>query len=234
MRFLNVQNLALLTMFSGASLYATVINPTTGGSPVFVSATTLSSLGPLTFLQAVYANFNVVQSGNSGGTLAGTLETAVYKTPTGTLDFFYQITESTKDTKSISDLGSPILDQYGIPAGSTSVYSLSGVAGLGAGFQSSSIGASGLTATWTLGNDAITWLPLGMTPSKTSSVYSTIFVVTTQATLYSSDLASLQGGNLVAPTLGTASPAPEPGFYGVLGIGLSGLAFMIVRRRLTA
>jgi hypothetical protein len=228
MRF--AKNILLLSGLGCASLCATVITPTSAGTPVTVGATTVGSLGTLTFLQAITATFSIHQAGKSGGTLSGNLTTAVYRTGGGTLDFFYQITEDKANTKAISDLGAPIQDTFGA-SGGVNIYYLPVVTGLtgSAGFVSSTKGATPhLTASWTAGNNSISWLPQGM--GTTNSV-STVFVMTTQATSYSTDLASLQGGNLVAPSLGTASPTPEPGFYGVLGVGLSGLAFVAVRRR---
>lgn len=232
MKYINLKNAVLLSAVSCVSAYATVISP---GSPTPVivqpSSVTVAGLGTLTLVDSVTAAFN------SGG-FVGSLETAVYETNSGTLDFFYQVRQTAADTRAIATIDVPIDDMFGTSPNVVNADFLSSVAGLSqpsSPFASSSegtvSGSSRLTAAWQAGNDAVDFSPVGL---GAGTLVTTVLVLTTTAKDFQDDDALIAAGTHSANDLATFSPfvaTPEPGFYGVLALGLSGLAFAVVRRR---
>jgi hypothetical protein len=155
--------------------------------------------------------------------LSGSLESAVYKTASGTLDFFYQITDT---TGKVQDLGVPI----GAIGGTVSVfYVLSSSSPTPIPPFKAETNTDGIPsfASNTPGSPGIVDFTLS---NMKAGVTSVIFEVQTTDKTYTTGTANISTTVPRVATASTYSPVPEPGFYGLLAIGLAGLFWVATRR----
>jgi hypothetical protein len=229
------ESLCLLS-FIAASAHATLLNPGDTNQPI--GSTTVAGLGLVGGPIAESSETYSIVGGTSAKPqdLSGTLISAVYKTTGGTLDFFYQIEQNPNkpaspfDNVATQDLFAPITSEYSANAWYLQGGKLSGspfltptmVAGMQAGTRNLTASRNDFAVNFQLNQ-----LGLTVKPSMTTSA---VFVIATNAKLYQTDTAQISGGTISAHAE-TFSATPEPGFYGVLAIGLGILLVAFTRRQ---
>jgi hypothetical protein len=172
---------------------------------------------PGTLLASLSAPFTTIDT-------SGTLVSAVFREATGTLDFYYQVNSSLTSTGEISRTTDSLFTGFLTSVG----FRLDGAAVAGSLFVNGIVGSTsadrnlaGSVVGFTFGPpDAFKVFP---------GTSSTVLVISTNATSFTSGFASLIDGG--ATTVASFAPAavPEPSTFALLGV--SGLVFLRLRRR---
>ena len=221
--------LLMLTLaLVAVSAQATPLAP--GGNGVPVGETVPAGLT----LLASSGQVNWMAPGAPGaGMASGTLESAVYKTTAGTLDFVYQYTNDPTSTAGISQT-TGLSFAMGFCCNSVDADFFSNGSALGSGFVNGTAipqlvarsAAPGIVVTWTYNfpTDAT-----DINPGQTGAV----LVIATDATAFQTGtLGLIAGGTFTDVNVFEPAPAggvPEPAMFLPLGAGLMG--FALFRRR---
>lgn len=222
--FLTVAGLVMCAPNSQAA-FITPSNPVTaGGAAVPVPNTTAAQGTLLASLLSPYS------FSTTAGTTSGTLLAAVYRNPSGTLDFLYQVMNSAGSATALArESDTSFLGFATQVAFRTDGASLPG----GAGFVNGTAGIVPVTADrdasgTTVGFNFVPAPPGTKIPPGTTSA---VLVISTDATAYTNGNASvIDGGTQTVAAFQplAATTVPEPATYALFGAGL--LAFAGVRR----
>lgn len=154
----------------------------------------------------------------TAGTTSGTLTSAVYRNPSGTLDFYYQVANSATSATAIARESNTNFAGW--------------QTALGFRIDGSILGGSFVNGTVAPTQGDVTLMGPGNTvgfqfgPPDTSKILpgmaSTVFVISTNATSYMRGNAEIIDGG--TQTVAAFQPVPEPATMALLGAGLLALA----------
>ncbi|MEO7145020.1 MAG: PEP-CTERM sorting domain-containing protein [Bryobacteraceae bacterium] len=218
---MNRSKAALLTMalsvFLPAAAHASFLAGTTlttaGGPSVFPGNASGSAAGTLLASNAAPYSFLT-----TGGTTSGTLTSAVFQNPTGTLDFYYQVANSGSSASSIARESNTSFTGFATQTG----YRTDGSGLAGVLFQNGSV--LPVTADST-GNV----VGFSFTPPSTAKIapgsVSSVLVISTNATAFVlGNAAVIDGGTQTVSAFQPSGAVPEPVSMLLMGTGLLALA----------
>lgn len=201
-----------MTSSSQAALIGTVVTaPTQTVFPGLVP----SGTSPGTLLASLVSPYSF---NTTAGTTSGNLFTAVFKEAGGTLDFYYQVANSSSSATSIARETDTNFAGFTVSTG----YRTDGSV-LGAGFTNGTVAP--VTAD---NNGSGSVVGFSFSPPDTAKIApgltSFAFVISTNATSYRAGNSSIiDGGTQTVAAFQPASGVPEPGTVLLMGLGMVGL-----------
>jgi hypothetical protein len=164
----------------------------------------------------------------TAGTTSGILRSAVYRNPTGTIDFYYQVFNNLASVTALSRESDTSFDSF-----QTFVAFRTDVSGLtGTTFTTPTSGIIPVTAdrdasATTVGFNFVPVTPGTKIPPGTTSA---VLIISTNATAYAPGNAEvIDGGTVTVASFQPSSGVPEPATLAMIGGGL--LALAAIRRR---
>ncbi|MDQ6663353.1 MAG: hypothetical protein M3Z23_03060 [Acidobacteriota bacterium] len=218
---MNQPKLALFTMalsvFLPVAAHASFLTGTTptfaGGPSVLPGNASGSAAGTLLASNAAPYSF-----ATTGGTTSGTLTSAVFQNPSGTLDFYYQVANSGSSASAIARESNTSFTGFATQTG----FRTDGGGLAGALFQNGSVPPVTADSTGNV-------VGFSFTPPSTAKItpgsVSSVLVVSTLATSFTlGNAAVIDGGTQTVSAFQPTSGVPEPVSMMLMGTGLLALA----------
>lgn len=211
----------LVAILFASSSQASFIVPsaivTPGGASVGVP---LTSAAAGTLLASLLAPFSFA---TTAGTTSGDIISAVFRNPSGTLDFYYQVINNANSATALSRES----DNSFVGFGTAVAFRLDGGSLPGGVFTNGTAGIIPVTADrdasgTTVGFNFVPAPPGTKIPAGTTS---SVVIISTDATNFAAGNAEvIDGGTQTVAAFQPASGVPEPASFALLGLGLLALA----------